>query len=132
MYFKIIEKFEPESDTWMSYLDWRKFTLYCFDSVDGMLRRDLFVPESIDDWGNCVKEDYKINLITNLPYAKKSWKNIIMPSLSVSSLKLTAIMSLSRTFWGLILLTDIVMCHYLRIGVMRQQRYLPITYKKTD
>ena len=70
MYFKILEKFGPESgERWTEYLDWRKIALIKFDSVDGMMRPDLFEPRTHDDWRNCVNEDYKLNLITNVEYA---------------------------------------------------------------
>jgi hypothetical protein len=71
MYYKIIEKFGPASDAWASYLEARGLQLDCFDSIDGILRPDIFIPESVDDWENCVNDDYKINLIKSLPYAKK-------------------------------------------------------------
>lgn len=72
MLFKVIEKFGPESgDAWTSYLEWRKFNFDSFDSVDSMLRPDLFSPESVADWDNCVNADFKLNLITNVHYAKK-------------------------------------------------------------
>lgn len=72
MYYKIIEKFGPEDgDKWRGYLQWRGLDLEKFDSVDSGLRPDRFEPVSNEDWQNCVLEDFKINLITNLGYAKK-------------------------------------------------------------
>jgi len=72
MYYKIIEKFGPQNiDRWRSYLAWRGLNLTCFDSVDGILRPDLFEPKSREDWDNCVREDFKLGLISNLDYAKK-------------------------------------------------------------
>ncbi len=71
MYYKIVEKFGPEDgDNWKKYIDWRGLSLIKFDSVDGILRPDLFEPDSKDDWQNSVNEDYKLSLITNLEYAK--------------------------------------------------------------
>lgn len=72
MYFKVVEKFGPEDGArWNEYLTWRGLNLTRFDSVDGILRKNLFNPASEDDWKNCVQEDYKICLITNLEYARK-------------------------------------------------------------
>ena len=72
MHYKLVERFGPEDgDRWRSYLEWRGLNLTSFDSVDGILRPDLFEPESVEDWHNCVNEDDKLNLITSLDYAKK-------------------------------------------------------------
>ncbi len=50
MYYKIVEKFGPEDgDNWKKYIDWRGLSLIKFDSVDGILRPDLFEPDSTDD-----------------------------------------------------------------------------------
>ena len=71
MYYKVVEKFGPQAeDRWQSYLDWRGLNLNSFDSVDGILRPDLFEPESEEDWRNCINEDYKLSLITNFDYAQ--------------------------------------------------------------
>jgi hypothetical protein len=72
MYYKIVESFGPlDSDKWRSYIQWRGLDLTGFDSVDGILRPDLFMPESKEDWHNCVNEDNKLSLITNHDYARK-------------------------------------------------------------
>jgi len=72
MYYKIVEKFGPvDEEKWQSYTEWRGLDLTAFDSVDSILRPDLFLPESKEDWDNCVNEDNKLNLITNLDYARK-------------------------------------------------------------
>ena len=71
MYYKIVESFGPrDGDRWQSYLAWRGLILNSFDSVDGIIRPDLFEPESDEDWQNCVIEDYSIGFITSLDYAK--------------------------------------------------------------
>jgi len=71
MYYKIVEKFGPEDgDRWQGYIDWRGLDLIKFDSVDGILRPDLFEPDSAEDWQNCVNENFKLNIITNLDYEK--------------------------------------------------------------
>lgn len=72
MYYKIVERFGPQDgENWQTYLEWRGLKLDSFDSVDGILRPDLFNPSSDDDWQNCVNEDYKLGLITDLSYAKR-------------------------------------------------------------
>jgi len=72
MYYKIIEQFGPQSDDrWQQYLRWRRLALTAFDSVDGILRPDLFTPESESDWKNCATEINRIHLITSLDYAKQ-------------------------------------------------------------
>ncbi len=71
MYYKIVEQFGPQNgERWQGYLTWRGLNLTRFDSVDGILRPDLFVPESREDWDNCVTENFKLSLITNLDYAR--------------------------------------------------------------
>jgi hypothetical protein len=79
MYYKVVERFGPEDgDVWLEYLKFCGFShLTRFDSVDGMLRPDLFAPESEEDWMNCVNADFKLSLITNLEYAKKAAKKIM-------------------------------------------------------
>lgn len=72
MYYKVVEKFGLYSGShWSSYQEWRDFRFSSFESVDALLRPDLLEPESDEDWDNCVNEDYKLNLITNLDYALK-------------------------------------------------------------
>ena len=72
MYYKIVERFGPEDrEKWQNYLKWRGLTLVGFDSVDGILRPDLFQPESDEDWRNCVNENNKLSLITDLDYARR-------------------------------------------------------------
>jgi hypothetical protein len=72
MYYKIVEDFGPQdADRWQTYIRWRGLSLTRFDSVDGLLRPDLFDPESDEDWRNCcVSGMYKQSLITSHAYAK--------------------------------------------------------------
>jgi hypothetical protein len=75
MLYKVVEKFGPFSgEAWQSYIKWRKFEFSSFDSADRMMRPDVFEPSSVEDWDNCVNEDYKFNFITNIGYAKKIQK----------------------------------------------------------
>ena len=56
-----MEKFGPEDgDKWKRYLDLRGLNLTKFDSVDGILRPDLFAPDSDEDWQHCVNENDKL------------------------------------------------------------------------
>lgn len=72
MYYKIVERFGPQDgEKWQTYLEWRGLNLASFDSVDGILRPDLFEPESDEDWHNCVNENDKLSLITNLDHAAR-------------------------------------------------------------
>ncbi len=72
MYYKIVQRFSTEDrEKWRDYLSWRGLPLKSFESVDGILRPDLFQPASAEDWRNCVNEDCKWHLITNLDYAKR-------------------------------------------------------------
>ena len=72
MYYKIVKRFSPsDGDKWRDYLAWRKLPLLSFQSIDGILRPDLFRPASHEDWRNCVNADYRWTLITNLDYAKR-------------------------------------------------------------
>lgn len=70
MYYKIVKYCGPDNDGWGKYLEWRKLQLDSFDSIDSILRPDLFEPQSDEDWKNCVQEDFKLSLITDLEYAK--------------------------------------------------------------
>lgn len=72
MEYKIIQSFGPESgERWKQYLNWRRLQLTSFDSVDSILRPDLFTPESAEEWQNCVNADNCLSLITSLEYARK-------------------------------------------------------------
>ena len=73
VYYKIVKKFGPDSGKkWQDYIQWSGFAhLDKFDSVDSVLRPDLFSPVTNEDWDNCDNEDFKLNLITNYEYATK-------------------------------------------------------------
>ena len=75
MLYKVVEKFGPSSkESWNNYIKWRKLELSSFDSADAIMRPSVFEPSSVEDWDNCINEDYKLNFITNLEYAKKIQK----------------------------------------------------------
>jgi hypothetical protein len=72
VYYKIVRRFGPEAgDEWWSYLRWRGLDLSSFDSVDSMHRPDLFAPDSVEDWHNCINENFKLTIVTNLEYARR-------------------------------------------------------------
>ena len=72
MLYKVVDRFGPDSgDLWRDYLAQSHYgQLTSFDSVDSALRGDCPFPESGEDWSNCILEDFKLSLITNLDYAR--------------------------------------------------------------
>ena len=73
MVYKVVKQFKKEDDIekWHPYMNFSGLNqIEAFCSLDGMLNYSLFTPDSVEDWDNCVKEDYKIDMITNLAYAK--------------------------------------------------------------
>lgn len=75
MNYKIVQRFGPEDgERWEKYLAWRRIELTRFDSLDNILRPDLFNPTSPEDWENCVNEDFKLSIITNAPFAEEILK----------------------------------------------------------
>lgn len=72
MKYIILKKFGPGSDTWKSYVQWAGLqNCQEYYSIDGMYRESLFKPESAKDWENCINEDFKTHIITNLDFARK-------------------------------------------------------------
>lgn len=73
MFYKVVKQFKKEDDIeqWREYISFSGLVqIEAFCSLDGMFNDSLFTPESIEDWDNCVNEDYKIDMITTLDYAK--------------------------------------------------------------
>jgi hypothetical protein len=72
MYYLIVRPFGPcREPEWSQYKAWRNLPqLETFDSVDSILRPCLFTPETPEDWENCLNEDFKLHLITNVEYAR--------------------------------------------------------------
>lgn len=73
MFYKVVSQFKQESDreAWRQYINFSGLTqINDFCSLDGMLNESLFMPQTVEDWHNCVNEDYKIEMITTLDYAK--------------------------------------------------------------
>lgn len=72
MLFTIVEDFGKTSgEAWSSYLEWRGIPFERFDSLDGILRPDLFTPETAEDWDHVVHENLMIGYITDLAYARR-------------------------------------------------------------
>jgi hypothetical protein len=72
MNYVIREKFGPGSDNWREYAAWAGLQdCEAYYSLDNGMRKSLFVPESPEDWKNCINADYQTNILTNLEYAKK-------------------------------------------------------------
>ena len=72
MKYLIINKFGPGSENWESFAKWARLqNCQEYYSIDGLSREKLFQPESDEDWENCINEDSKIPIITDLDFAKK-------------------------------------------------------------
>lgn len=70
MLFTIVEDFGvADGDAWTSYLEWRGIHFERFDSLDGMLRKSLFTPESPEDWKHVVCENFMLSYLTDFDYA---------------------------------------------------------------
>lgn len=73
MVYKVVKQFKKEDDIekWHSYMNFSGLTqIEAFCSLDGMLNYSLFTPQSVEDWDNCVKHNYMIDMITTIEYAK--------------------------------------------------------------
>ncbi len=73
MFYKVVRQFKQADDPeqWREYMSFSRLDqIEAFCSLDGMFNYSLFTPETIEDWDNCVNEDYKIDMITTLDYAK--------------------------------------------------------------
>ncbi len=73
MFYKVVKQFKQEDDIeqWQAYMQFSGLNqIEAFCSLDGMLNHSLFTPESVEDWHNCINEDYKIDMLTSLDYAK--------------------------------------------------------------
>lgn len=72
MKYIITKKFGPHSDEWKDYAKWAGLqNCQEYYSIDGINRDSLFSPESAEDWENCINENYRLHILTNLDYAKK-------------------------------------------------------------
>ena len=77
MLFTIIENFGvADGDAWTSYLEWRGVHFDRFDSLDGILRKSLFTPESDEDWKHVVCEDFMLSYLTDFDYAHQKHAQI--------------------------------------------------------
>jgi hypothetical protein len=73
MLFKVISQFsKDDNNSWENYIEFShldQITDYC--SLDSLLNYSVFTPESKEDWENCVNENSKLDMITNIDYARK-------------------------------------------------------------
>ncbi len=77
MYFKIVEQFGPKNgEAWLKYLSSRGLQLDCFDSVDGILRADTFVPATNEDWDNVLIAEDKPSLLNSYQHALKVYRGL--------------------------------------------------------
>lgn len=75
--YTIVESFSPaDGEKWSSYCEWRGKNFERFDSIDGMLRPNLFEKLGENDWAYIVNENFMLHLITDLEHAKKKNKEI--------------------------------------------------------
>lgn len=73
MFYKVVRQFKQADDPeqWREYLRFSGLDqIEAFCSLDGMFNYSLFTPETIEDWDNCVNEDYKIDMIATIDYAQ--------------------------------------------------------------
>ena len=77
MLYTIVEDFGViDGEAWTNYLEWRAMGFERFDSLDGMLRKSLFTPESVEDWDHVVCENFMIDYLTDFEYAHQSHARI--------------------------------------------------------
>ena len=70
MLYTIIESFSPEDgDRWTKYCAWRGIQFERFDSIDGILRPNLFSSPADEDWPHIVNADFKLHYFTDFIYA---------------------------------------------------------------
>jgi hypothetical protein len=77
MLFTIVEDFGvANGEAWTNYPEWRGMLFERFDSLDGILRKSLFTPESTEDWDHVVCEDFMVSYLTDLDYAHETHSRI--------------------------------------------------------
>ena len=75
--YTIVESFSSaDGDKWSSYCEWRGKNFERFDSIDGMLRPNLFEQPEENDWEHIVNESFMLHLITDLAHAEKKKEEI--------------------------------------------------------
>ena len=79
MPYKVVRQFGPQNGTaWTRYLEWSKLNqITDFCSLDSILNNSVFTPSTAKDWDNCVNEDFKTDLITNLEFALHVQRNAL-------------------------------------------------------
>ena len=75
--FTIVEPFSPaDGKGWESYCGWRGIKFERFDSIDGILRPNLFQVPDDDDWPHIVNESFMLHFITEYAYAQRKLSQI--------------------------------------------------------
>ncbi len=75
--FTIIKPFSPaDGEKWNNYCQWRGMEFERFDSIDGILRPNLFEEPENEDWEHIVNENFMLHLITSLPHARHKHRQI--------------------------------------------------------
>lgn len=70
MLYTIVEPFSvADGQKWASYCEWRGLTFERFDSIDGILRPNLFDTPEDSDWEHIVNENFMLHLITDFSHA---------------------------------------------------------------
>lgn len=73
MLFTIVEDFGvADGEAWTNYVEWRGLNFDRFDSLDGILRKSLFTPESVEDWDHVVCENFMLSYLTDFDYAHQA------------------------------------------------------------
>jgi hypothetical protein len=77
MLFTIVKPFSPsDGEKWTNYCEWRGLKFDRFDSIDGVLRPNLFDYPEDSDWEHIVNHDFMLHLITNIEHARSKHKAI--------------------------------------------------------
>ena len=70
--YKVVEKVDFRSKSWVNYCKWRNYNFSSFDSLDGTIRESCFVVKSDEDWKySFLNGQYLTDFITDQGYAEK-------------------------------------------------------------
>jgi hypothetical protein len=77
MLYTIVEPFSPSDGAkWERYCEWRGMRFERFDSIDGILRPNLFLTPEAEDWEHIGNENFTLHFITDLPHARAKHRQI--------------------------------------------------------
>jgi hypothetical protein len=76
MLYKIIESFSPnDGDNWISYCKWRGIWFECFDSIDEIMRPNVFDEIDDEDWTRIFTDGNAVfNFFTDFDYALRKFR----------------------------------------------------------